>query len=97
MLTTILVHNLLSSRLLYKDIKIRIYRTTIFPLVIYVCETWSLTLRDEHRLGVFENRGLRRMFGPKRDEMMEGCRKLHNEYSLPSIIRVIKSRRMYVA
>jgi hypothetical protein len=67
--------------------------------VLYGCETWSLTLREEHRLRVFENRVLRRIFGPKRDEVTGGWRKLHNEelhnlYSSPSIIRMIKSRRM---
>jgi hypothetical protein len=61
--------------------------------------TWSLTLREEHRLRVFENRVLRRIFGPKRDEVTGGWRKLHTEelhnvYSSPSIIRMIKSRRM---
>jgi hypothetical protein len=69
----------------------------ILPLVLYGCETWSLTLREEHRLRVFENRVLRRIFGPKRDEVMGGRRKLHNEelldlYSSPSIIRMMKSR-----
>jgi hypothetical protein len=68
-------------------------------LVLYGCETWSLTLREEHRLRVFENRVLRRIFGPKRDEVTGGWGKLHNEelhnlYSSPSIIRMIKSRRM---
>jgi hypothetical protein len=68
-------------------------------VVLYGCETWSLTLREEHRLRVFENRVLRRIFGPKRDEVAGGWRKLHNEelhnvYSSPSIIRMIKSRRM---
>jgi hypothetical protein len=63
------------------------------------CETWSLTLREEHRLRVFENRVLRRICGPKKDEVMGEWRKLHNEelrdmYSSPSIIRIIKSRRM---
>jgi hypothetical protein len=62
-------------------------------------KTWSLTVREEHKLRVFENRVLRRIFGPKRDGVMGGWRKLHNEelhnlYSLPSIIRIIKSRRM---
>jgi hypothetical protein len=63
------------------------------------CETWSLTLREEHRLRVFENRALRRIFGPKRDEVTEGWRKLHNEelhglYSSPGIVRVTRARRM---
>ena len=71
----------------------------LFIVVIYGCETWSLTLRDECRLRVFENRVLRRVFGPKRDEVTEEWRKLHNEelsglYSLPNIVRVVKSRRM---
>jgi hypothetical protein len=66
---------------------------------LYGCETWSLTLREEHRLRVFENRVLKRIFGPKRDEEIGGWRKLHNEelhnlYSSPSIIIMIKSRRM---
>jgi hypothetical protein len=68
-------------------------------VVLYGCETWSLILREEHRLRVFENRVLRRTFGPKRDEVTGGWTKLHNEelhnlYSSPSIIRMIKSRRM---
>ena len=61
------VQNLLSSSLLYKYLKIKIYRTIILPVVLYGCETWSLTLREEHRLRVFENRVLRRIFGPKRE------------------------------
>jgi hypothetical protein len=61
---------------------------------MYGCETWSLTLREEHRLRVFENRVLRRIFGPKRDEVIGGWRKLHNLYCSPNIIRRIKSRRM---
>jgi hypothetical protein len=61
------VQNLLSSRLLSKNLKIRIYKMIILPLVLYACETWSLTLREEHRLMMFENRVLRRIFGPKRD------------------------------
>jgi hypothetical protein len=77
----------------------RIYKTTIFPVVLYGCETLSLILREENRLKVFENRGLRITFGPKRDEVIGGWRKLHNEelhnlYCSPSIIRMIKSRRM---
>jgi hypothetical protein len=63
-----LVQNLLSSRLLSKNTKIRVYRTIILPLGLYGCETWSLTLKEEQRLKVFENRVLRRTFGPKRDK-----------------------------
>jgi hypothetical protein len=79
--------------------KIRIYKTIILPVVVYGCQTWSLTLREEHRLRMFENRVLRRIFGSKRDELTGEWRKLHNEelrdlYSLPSIIRIIKSRRV---
>jgi hypothetical protein len=92
------VQKLFSSRLLSKNIKIIINKTIILPVVLYGCETWSLTLREEHRLRVFENRVLRRIFGLKRDEVTGGCRKLHNElhnlYSSPSIIRMINSRRM---
>jgi hypothetical protein len=89
----------LSSRLLSKNLKIRIYKVIILPVVLYGCETWSLTLREEHRLRVFKNRVLRRIFGPKRDEVTDEWRKLHNEelrdlYSSPSIIRIIKSGRM---
>jgi hypothetical protein len=92
------VQNILSSRLLSKNIKIGIYKTIILPVVLYGCETWSLTLREEHRLRVFESRVLR-IFGPKRDEVTGDWRKLHNEalhnlYSSPNIIRMIKSRRM---
>jgi hypothetical protein len=72
------VQNLLSSRLLSKNSKIRIFKTIILPFVLYGCETWSLTLREEHRLRVFENKVLRRIFGPKRDEVTEEWRKLHN-------------------
>jgi hypothetical protein len=69
------------------------------PLVLYGCETWSLTLREKRRLRVFENRVLRRIFGPKRDEVTGEWRKMHNEqrhnlYSSPNIIRMMKSRRM---
>jgi hypothetical protein len=82
-----------------KNFKIIIYRTIILPVVLYGCETWSLTLREEHKLRVFENRVLRRIFGPKRDEATGEWRKLHNKelhdlYSSPGIIRIIKSRRM---
>jgi hypothetical protein len=72
------VQNLLSSRLLSKNLKIRLYRIIIFPVVLYGCETWSLTLKVERRLRVFENRVLRRIFGPKRDEVTGEWRKLHN-------------------
>jgi hypothetical protein len=72
------VQNLLSSRLLSKNVKIRIYKTINLPLVLYECETLSLTLREEHRPRVFENRVLR-IFGPKRDEVTGEWRKLHNE------------------
>jgi len=63
------VQNLLSSSLLSKNLKIKICRTIIFPVVLYGCETWTLTLREERRLRLFENRVLRRIFGPKRDEV----------------------------
>jgi hypothetical protein len=93
------VQNLLPSRLLSRNVKIEIYETIILPVVLYGCETWSLTLREERRLRVFENRVLRRIFGLKRDEVAGGWRKLRNDelhglYSSPSIIRVIKARRM---
>jgi hypothetical protein len=67
------------SRLLSKNVKIKIYKTIILPVVLYGCETWSLTLREEHKLRVFESRVLRRIFGPKRDGVTGGWRKLHNE------------------
>ena len=73
------VQNLLSSGLLSKKLKIKIYRTVILPVVLYGCETWSLTMREERRLRVFENRVLRRVFGPERDEVTGEWRKLHNE------------------
>ena len=72
------MQNLLSSSLLSKHTKIKIYRSIILP-VLYGCETWSLKLREERRLKVFENRVLRRIFGPKRDEVTGEWRKLHNE------------------
>jgi len=72
------VQNLLSSSLLSKNLKIKIYRTIILPVVLYGCEIWSLTLREEHRLRVFENRVLKSIFGPKRDEVTEKWRTLHN-------------------
>jgi len=89
----------LSPSLLSKKLKIKIYRTIILPIVLYGCETWSLTLKEERRLRVFENRVLRRVFGPKRDEVTREWRKLHNEklsdlYCSPNIVRVVKSRRV---
>jgi hypothetical protein len=89
----------LSSCLLSRNVKVKIYKTIILAVVLYGYETWSLTLREEHRLRVFENRVLRRMFGPKRDEVTGEWRKLHNEelhnlYSSPDIIRQVKSRQM---
>jgi hypothetical protein len=85
--------------LLSKNLKIRIYKTIILPAVLYGCETWSLTLREGYRLRVLENKVLRRIFGPKRDEVTGEWRKLHDEelqdlYSAPSIIRIMKARRM---
>jgi hypothetical protein len=88
----------LSSHLISKNLEIKTYITVILPVVLYGCETWSLTLREEQRLTVFEKRVLRKIFGPKREE--DGSwRKLHNDelhrlYSSPNILRVIKSRRM---
>ena len=73
------VQNLLSSSLLSKNLKIKIYRTIILPVVLYGYETWSLTLREEHRLRVFENRVLRRIFGSKRAGVTGEWRKIHNE------------------
>jgi hypothetical protein len=85
--------------MLSKNLKINIYRTIIFPVVLYGCETWSLSLREERRLRVFENRVLRREFGSKRDEATGEWRKLHIDelndlYPLPNIVRMVKSRRM---
>ena len=93
------VQNFLSSSLLSINLKIKIYKTIILPGVLYGCETWSLTLWEEKKLRVFENMVLRRIFGPRRDEVTGDWRRLHNEeinvlYSSPNIVRVIKSRRM---
>jgi hypothetical protein len=80
-------------------VKVKIYKTIILPVVLYGCETWCLTLREEHRLRVFENKVLRTNIWTKRDEVTGEWRKMHNEelhilYSSPNIIRQIKSMRM---
>jgi hypothetical protein len=85
--------------LLSKNLKIKMYRTIILPVVFYECETWSLTLREERKLMVFENMVLRRIFGSKSDGVTGEWRRLHKEelndlYYSPNIVRVIKSRRM---
>jgi len=84
---------------LSKNLKIKIYKSIILPVVLYGYVTWSLTLREERRLRVLENRVLRRIFGPKRDEVTGEWGKLHNEepndlYCSPNIVRVIKSKRI---
>jgi hypothetical protein len=82
----------------YQKLNIKIYKTVILPVLLYGCENWSLTLREDHRLGVFDNRVLRKIFVPKKEE--DGSwRKLHNDelhslYSSPDIVKAIKSRRM---
>jgi hypothetical protein len=82
---------------LSRNVKVKIYKTSCLPVVLYGYEAWSLTLREEHRLRLFESRVLRRIFGPNRDEVTGEWRKLHSEelhilYSSPNIIRHIKSR-----
>ena len=92
------MQNLLSFGLLSKNIYIEIYRTIILPVVLYGCETWSLTLREERRMRVFENRVLTRIFETKKGEVTEERRKVHNEvtdlYFSPNIVQVIKSRKI---
>jgi hypothetical protein len=85
--------------LLSKNLKITIYKTIILPVLLYGCEIWPLTLREEHRLGVFKNRVLRRIFGPKKNELTGEWRKLHSEElhdlnSSQSIIKIMKGKRM---
>ena len=89
------MQNLLSSRLLSKNLKIKIYRTITLPVVLYGCESWSQTMREERKLRVFENMVLRRIFGHRRDEVTGEWRRLHNEelndlYSSPNVMQVIK-------
>jgi len=93
------VQNLLSPSFLSKNLKIKIYRTIILPVVLYGCETWSLIFREVRKIRFFEKKVLRRVFGPKKDEVTGEWRKLYNEelrdlYSLPNNERVVKSRRM---
>jgi len=92
-------YKILSNILLSRLIPYAIYRTKILPVFLYGCEAWSLTLREERKLRVFEKMVLRRIFGPRRDEVMGEWSRLYNEelsdlYSSPNILRVIKSRRM---
>jgi hypothetical protein len=87
----LLLRNILSSHLLSKNVKIRIYKTVILPVLLHGYETWSLTLMEDHRLRVFENRMLRKIFGHKREEVAPGLRKLlHYLCYLPYIINVLK-------
>jgi hypothetical protein len=93
------VQNLLSSRLLSKNVRTKILKPIIFAVVLHGRETWSLTLREERRLGVFEKRVLRRIFLPIRDEIISGWRKLHNEelhnsFSSPNIMIMMKTKKI---
>ncbi|KAJ4450924.1 hypothetical protein ANN_02359 [Periplaneta americana] len=97
--TKYMITKLLSSSLLSKNLNVRIYKIVILPAVLHGCDTWTLTLREEQRLRVFENKVLRKIFGAKKEEVTEEWRKLHNAelhalYSSPHIIRNIKSRRL---
>jgi hypothetical protein len=96
------VQTLLSFHLLSKNVKVRIYSTIILPVVLHGCESWSLTVREEHKLRLLKTRLLRRILGPIKDGVTGGWRKLynveiHNLYSSPRIIRIINSRRMWWA
>ncbi|PSN54474.1 hypothetical protein C0J52_05530 [Blattella germanica] len=93
------LQRLLSSQLLSKKIKLKIFKTVVLPVILYGCETWTLTLREEKRLRLFENKVLRKIFGPKRDEETGEWRRLHNTelkdlYGKPDITRKIKSHRL---
>jgi hypothetical protein len=95
---TVIQFRILSFRLLSKDVKIRMHKTTVLPVVLYCCETWFLTLQKERTLRVFENRVLRGVLGPKREKVAGGRRKLlneelHNVCVSLNVTRVIKSRR----
>jgi hypothetical protein len=85
-------------RLISEKLKVKIYETVNLPVLLYGCKTWSLTLREKHSLRVFENRVLRSIYGPKRDEDGSWIKlyndELHSLHSSPNIVRVIKSRRM---
>jgi len=93
------VQKLLTSRLISSKLKLKIYGTVILPVILYGCESWSTTLADEHKLRVFENKILRKIYGPKRDETTGEWRRLHNEglhglYDSPDVVKVMKSRRL---
>lgn len=93
------VQKLLTSRLISRKLKLKIYRTVILPVILYGCESWSTTLADEHKLRVFENKVLRKIYGPKRDEMTGEWRRLHNEelhglYDSPDVVKIMKSKRL---
>ena len=82
-----------------RKLKLKIYRTVILPVILHGCESWSTTLADEQKLRVFENKVLRKIYGPKRDEMTGEWRRLHNEelhglYDSPDVVRIMKSRRL---
>jgi hypothetical protein len=92
-------HNLRSSHFVSKNLRIKVYKYLILPVILYGCETSSVTLREGHRLTIFENRMLKRIFGHKREEMVRGSRSLHNEellnlYASPNVNKEIKSRSM---